>query len=116
MTGIVIGMDHRDLFNDNGAGFAFFLINFLYGFGGLLTAYAFSFLGTDTHFPPKKLYSTGKKLKKNIILLGRSAPGAYTYYLMFTIIFYCMLPFGVYFLRLLVRKKRCYIVFLIAIN
>ncbi len=55
VTGIVIGMDHRDLFNDNGAGFAFFLINFLYGFGGLLTAYAFSFLGTDTHFPPKNI-------------------------------------------------------------
>ncbi len=61
MTGIVVGMDHRDLFNDNGAAFAFFLINFLYGFGGLLTAYVFSFV-------------------------GRSAPASYTYYLMITII------------------------------
>ncbi len=61
MTGIVVGMDDRSLFNDNGAAFAFFLINFLYGFGGLLTAYVFSFA-------------------------GRSAPGSYTYYLMMTVI------------------------------
>lgn len=56
-----MGMDDRNLFNNNGAGFAFFLINFLYGFGGLLTSYIFSFA-------------------------GKSAPGSFTFYLFFTLV------------------------------
>ncbi len=36
--------DQRDLFGSNGAGFAFFLLMFLYGLSGIMMAYSFSFL------------------------------------------------------------------------
>ena len=56
VTLIVWGMDDRHLFDNNGAAGAFFTINLLYGFGGLLLAYVCTFV-------------------------GKTAPGGYTFYL-----------------------------------
>ena len=39
----IIKLFYRNIFNTNGAEFAFFLIYFLYGMGGILMAYVFSF-------------------------------------------------------------------------
>ena len=43
-TLIIVFTDQRDLFSSNGAGFAYFLLMFLYGTSGILMAYSFSFI------------------------------------------------------------------------
>ena len=72
-SGIVIAMDERSLFDNNGAGGAFFLINFMYGFGALLMAYVFSF-ATKSAPSSYALYIlvalvTGKERRQNIITI-----------------------------------------------
>ena len=75
LSGVMYGLDERMILSTNGAAGALFLLNFLFGLGGILMAYVFSFA-------------------------TKSAPSAFTFFVILSLVAGVLAPIAVYFLDL----------------
>ena len=73
LSGALYGLDERAILSTNGAAGSLFLLNFMFGLGGILMAYTFSFA-------------------------TKSAPSAFTFFVIFSLVAGIIAPIAVYFL------------------
>lgn len=73
LSGTMYGLDERMILSSNGAAFAFFILNLMFGLGAILMAYVFSFA-------------------------TKSAPSAFTFFVIFSLVAGVIAPLAVFFL------------------